>query len=958
MSIARSLTLPIAFLSLIAIPTICLVQPIEAQQLAATIEKDLLVFDSGSALDAGLRAENLTLLFDGQEQSVVAAQPLDSAAANRADQWRIVVYVDPALASPLGLEESIATIASSAETLTRLGSVEIVVADPFADLFLEPTRSADEVIDALADLEDYSDAAGEILSLRQEMIEAQESGDSEGLESIVAEEGSLQSSQRTEFLAWIAANPQSSRPHCVIFLQDGYDLNPFGALPRSPSGDLGDRVFQGLSQEQQTLAAVLASQGWIALSLAPPRARDGLLKSREDALWMLTEPTGGSLITNPEEWQSALRVLQTASRIRAQFSGVVDGIPRPVVLRTTDGRRLRTSQWLALGTPLPISEIRAHRELQDPGLAQGDLEIRSVLRPDQDGVARDGGLPAILEAMVPLGDLANSEAIFRITFLLVRLDEPPAIGHQLVDPGAIRGSTWLFRKRLELPSEIEGAVIVIEDLESGKWGATTVEPSEAGFGTSQRGVVEWNDPSVDRVGTASRAAPARQTSAIRVLPPRRRPARGKVKLNTLVSTPIIRRVDFYLDGDKVDSDDRPPFGTTVDLGDEVATHTVKAVAYGSGDARLGEHEVTLNPGRDTFQVRITEIQEQLADGTIEVKAEVQVPIGKELDRLEFFQNDTRVEVHQRPPFAVELPKPDSGATDFVRVVAYLKDGTWIDDAQLLESTGLSERLDVNLVELHVMVTDRRGDPVTDLGLEDFTVKLGGAEQVVERLALAQDVPLILGLVVDTSESMWALMPDTKKAGAQFLTASLDEGDSAFLVDFDTQPRLAHGITEEVVDLLRTFNGLTADGYTALYDATIFSMLQFEETRGRKALVLLTDGDDYKSKYGPRRCVQYGKRLGVPVYVISLAAIQNRRRNARRPELEGLAESTGGQVFYINEMSELSQAYSRIDRELRSQYVLTFSTDRFLAEEELDAVDVEVDKKGLQVRAIVGGQQVQ
>ena len=294
----------------------------------------------------------------------------------------------------------------------------------------------------------------------------------------------------------------------------------------------------------------------------------------------------------------------------------------------------------------------------------------------------------------------------------------------------------------------------------------------------------------------------------------------------------------------------------------------------------------------------------------------------------------------------------------MRAVAYLADGTWIDDAQLLAAAGIEERLDVNLVELHVMVTDRQGDPATDLQLDDFTVRLKGQEQEVERLALAEEVPLILGLVVDTSESMWALMPDTKKAGAKFLSASLDEGDAAFLVDFDTQPRLAHGITEEVVDLMRTFNSLTADGYTALYDATIFSMLQFEETQGRKALVLLTDGDDYKSRYGPRRCIQYGKRLGVPVYVISLAAIQNRRRNARRPELEGLAEATGGQVFYINEMAELSEAYAHINRELRSQYVLTFSTDRLLAEDELDSVDVEVDGKGLEVRAVVGGQQVQ
>ncbi len=977
MSMGRTLTCSITSLlftiTLIVVGIVVgagfLTSPLGAQQLSAMIERDVLVFSSRSESDSMPTRDGLTVLLDGREQSVVSVQPLATSNRSGNDEWRVVVYVDPALASPQGLEESINILAAQAERLTRLGSVEIVVADPFAESFLEPTRNASLVVEGLRDLEDYADGAGEILALRAEMIEAQDEGDSEGLEAIVAEEGSLQSSQRTELLAWLSANAPSSRPTCLIFLQDGYDLNPFGALPRSPTGDLGDRAFQALSEEQQTLAAVLASQGWLALSMAPPRQRDGLLKSREDALWMLTEPTGGWLITNTEEWDSALSSIENTYRLRAQFSGFVDGIPRPLAVRTKAGQRLRAAQWLALGTPLPLSEIRAYRELEDPGLGQGNLEIRSVLRPDQDRVAPDGSLPAILEAMVPLSGLNKSAAIFRITLLIVRLDQTPGIGHQLVNPGNLDGTAWLFRKRLDIPTEIEGAVIVIEDLESGMWGATTVEPSEEGFATTQRGVVEWNDPSVDQGADApARSAQQRslqpsqqkslQSSVIRLLPPKRRPARGKVKLNTLISTPIVRRVDFYLDGEKVESDDRSPFSTTVDLGDEVATHVVKAMAYGSGDALIGEHEVRLNPGRDAFQARITRIQEQLADGTVKVEAEVQVPTGKQLDRVEFFQNDTMVKVHQQPPFSVELPRPESGTQDFVRVVAYLADGTWIDDAQLLTGTGVAERLEVNLVELHVMVTDRQGEPVTDLELDDFTVRFQGSEQEIQRLALAQDVPLVLGLVIDTSESMWPLMPDTKKAGAQFLTASLNEGDSAFLVDFDTQPRLAHGITDEIVDLLRTFNSLTADGFTALYDATIFSMLQFEDARGRKALVLLTDGDDYKSKYGPRRCVQYGKRLGVPVYVISLAGIQNRRRNARRPELEGLAEATGGQVFYINEMPELSEAYAHIDRELRSQYVLTFSTDRLLAEEELDAVAVEVDRKSVKVRAIVGGQQIQ
>jgi len=961
MVIARHPRLVALLVALTAWPFL-LPRPAEAQQLSATIEKEILVLDMSTDATGPIRSNDLNLVFDGREQPVTSVRPIAGSTSDPGDLWRFVIYVDPALASPEGLEQSISILRATAADLTRLGSVEIVVADPFAEAFMDPARDSGLLVEGLLDLEDYIDAAGEILALRSEMIAAQSDGDDAAIESMLAEEGSLQSNQRSEFLAWLAAAHDSTRPSLLILLQDGYDLNPFGSLPSTPEGDLGDRAYMALSQEQQTLAAVLASQGWIACSLAPPRPADGLLKSREDALWMLVEPTGGTLATGLEEWQATVAGLNSAFRLRARFSGPVDGIPKPVILRTRNGGRLRTTQWISLGTPLPISEIRAERELEDPGLDPGDLEIRAILRPDTESEARSGSLPAILEAMVPTAAFRGASATFRVTLLLVRLDEPPVVGHQLVDPGELSGSAWLYRKRLEIPDEIEGAVVVIEDLESGKWGTTTVEPSEVGFSTSGRGVVEWNDPSVDRVAPArSRTTPQTPTpttSLIRVLPPKRLPARGRLKLGTLVSSPIVRSVDFYLDGEKVDSDDRPPFAGDIDLGDEVATHLVKVIAYAAGGASVGEHEITLNPGRDTFQVRISQIVDEPAQGTVRVEAELGLAPGQQLDRIEFYRNDSRVEVLQEPPFAIRLPRPDEAATDFVRVVAYLTDGTWIDDAQLLASTGISERVEVNLVELHVMVADRQGNPVTDLGIEDFDVRFRGDSQEIERLALAEEVPLILGLVIDTSESMWALMPDTKKAGAQFLTASLDEGDSAFLVDFDTQPRLAHGVTTEVVDLLRTFNGLTADGYTALFDATIFSMLQFEETRGRKALVLLTDGDDYKSRYGPRRCVEYGKRLGVPVYVISLAAIQNPRRNARRPELEGLAEATGGQVFYINEMAELSGAYAHINRELRSQYVLTFSTDRPLAEEELDAVAVEVDRRGLEVRAVVGGQQVQ
>ena len=175
------------------------------------------------------------------------------------------------------------------------------------------------------------------------------------------------------------------------------------------------------------------------------------------------------------------------------------------------------------------------------------------------------------------------------------------------------------------------------------------------------------------------------------------------------------------------------------------------------------------------------------------------------------------------------------------------------------------------------------------------------------------------------------------------------------MDFDTRPRLAAELTGDLGSLLRRFAGLTAEGYTALYDAVIFSMLQFEQEGGRKALVVLTDGDDYKSRFGAKRCIEYGRELGVPVYIIALGGMFGERRDIKRLDLDSLADSTGGRVFYISGSEQLGAAYDLIQQELRSQYLLAFNSSRPLSPDELGRVQVQIKPRGLEVRAVVGAE---
>ncbi len=246
----------------------------------------------------------------------------------------------------------------------------------------------------------------------------------------------------------------------------------------------------------------------------------------------------------------------------------------------------------------------------------------------------------------------------------------------------------------------------------------------------------------------------------------------------------------------------------------------------------------------------------------------------------------------------------------------------------------------------------------DLERSEIEVRLRGRAVALERFGLAEEVPLALGLLIDTSLSMDTIMEDTKTAARAFLTQLVTPRDKAFVVAFDTQPRLVTAMTGDLGRLFRALGSLSPDGYTALYDALVFAALQFEAEIGRRALVLLTDGDDYRSRFEAREAVRQARAGGMPVYMISLAGLDWLRPAIRKTELEAIAKQTGGRVFYVNRREEISTAYSRIGRELRSQYVLTFPSPQELTEKDLGRITVKVKRPKVEVRVVVGGRSVQ
>ncbi len=209
-------------------------------------------------------------------------------------------------------------------------------------------------------------------------------------------------------------------------------------------------------------------------------------------------------------------------------------------------------------------------------------------------------------------------------------------------------------------------------------------------------------------------------------------------------------------------------------------------------------------------------------------------------------------------------------------------------------------------------------------------------------------------MVDSSGSMQMLMQDTRKAAAKFLGRTLQEGDQAFLVDFDLQPRLLRPMTPDLRQLLLDLGRLNADGRTAMYDAVVFALLQYEDLPGRRALVILTDGDDLDSRFGPSQSAEMARDAGTLVYVIGLGALDGMPRTFAKGDLRKVTEGTGGRLFLVDSFEQLDLAYEVINYELRSQYTLTLYTHGDLSDEQKKSIKVEVKgRKDLQVRTVIG-----
>jgi VWFA-related protein len=268
------------------------------------------------------------------------------------------------------------------------------------------------------------------------------------------------------------------------------------------------------------------------------------------------------------------------------------------------------------------------------------------------------------------------------------------------------------------------------------------------------------------------------------------------------------------------------------------------------------------------------------------------------------------------------------------------------------------RVPVYLVDVPLTVTDKKNRMVITMTKDDFSLFEDGTPQTIQYFSRETDLAMRIGLLIDSSNSIRDRLRFEQQAAIDFLTDTIRKGkDFAFVVGFDVEPQLVQDYTDNVERLAGSIRGLQAGGVTSLYDAIFFSCkekLYFfppPEPYLRKLMILISDGEDNRSEHTREEALAMAQRAGVTIFAIST----NRSGAEARGDkvLKRFAEETGGRAFFPFEASDLAADFRAIGRDLRTQFLINYTSSNTARDGTFRHISVEPVDKSLHVRAKTG-----
>ena len=290
----------------------------------------------------------------------------------------------------------------------------------------------------------------------------------------------------------------------------------------------------------------------------------------------------------------------------------------------------------------------------------------------------------------------------------------------------------------------------------------------------------------------------------------------------------------------------------------------------------------------------------------------------------------------KPPWAAGGSSPAKPASQ-----QSSKNGDGANSAQNSETT---LKVDVKLVNVFVTVTDEHGAPVAGLKKENFTLFEDGRQQTISMFDKESALPLSIVVDVDTSLSTRKDLPLELSAARRFAHDILRPIDALSLYGFSEIVNEVVPFTSDLKTIDRGIDHVRLGSATALYDALYLGAEALEARKGRKVLVVITDGGDTVSRVDYKQAVRSAEEAEAIVYSIIVVPIEASagRDIGGEHALIQISEDTGGKYFYATSVPQLDDAFRKIGDELRTQYLLAYYPSQRLSDSSFRRIEVKVD----------------
>jgi VWFA-related protein len=254
-------------------------------------------------------------------------------------------------------------------------------------------------------------------------------------------------------------------------------------------------------------------------------------------------------------------------------------------------------------------------------------------------------------------------------------------------------------------------------------------------------------------------------------------------------------------------------------------------------------------------------------------------------------------------------------------------------------------VDVTRVDMLFTVTDKKGRFVTNLTKDDFEVIEGKKPQTIMEFAAESDLPLRLGILIDTSNSIRTRFKFEQEAAVEFINNVVrTTQDRAMVVSFDTKTELISDLITDTEKLSTAIRNLRPGGGTAFYDAIYFACrdkLSQDQPKYkfRRAIIIVTDGDDNQSNYTRDQALEMAQKADVVIYTISTN--DSKIESDGDKVLKYYAAETGGRAFFPFRVEDLEQSFENIANELRHQYDISYRPEPLKTDGLFHPVEVRV-----------------